>query len=207
MRRREFISLLGGAAAAWPLAARAQQPAGMRRLAVLISGITEADAEAQARVAALRLGLLEHGWIEGRNLEIDYRWGGANPNQTRGYATELVALNPDVIFAAPSSALAEVQRVNPQYPGRIRAGFRSGRRRICRQPCTSGGQYHWLCALRICCRRQVAGAAQADCSFRDRCRCHPRSCNAECDRLFALDRGRRSSPRRGCICPQCARHK
>ena len=115
MRRRDFIAFVSGVAT-WPLAARAQQSDHMRQLAVLISGITEADAEAQARVAALRLGLLEHGWIEGRNLEIDYRWGGANPNQTRGYATELVALNPDVIFAAPSSALAEVQRVTRSIP-------------------------------------------------------------------------------------------
>jgi putative ABC transport system substrate-binding protein len=60
--------------------------------------------------------LLEHGWVEGRNLEVDYRWGGANPSQTRSYAAELAALNPDVIFAAPSSALAEVQRVTRTIP-------------------------------------------------------------------------------------------
>ena len=100
MRRREFISLIGGATA-WPVAARAQQTDHMRRLGVLISGVTEADAEGQARVAALRLGLLEHGWVEGRNLEIDYRWGGGDPSRMRAYAAELTALNPDVIFAAP----------------------------------------------------------------------------------------------------------
>jgi putative tryptophan/tyrosine transport system substrate-binding protein len=116
MRRRDLIKVVACSAIPWPLVARAQQPDRMRRLAVLISGIMEADAEAQARVAALRLGLLEHGWIEGRNLEIDYRWGGANPSQTRDYATELAALNPDVIFAAPSSALAEVQRVTRSIP-------------------------------------------------------------------------------------------
>jgi putative tryptophan/tyrosine transport system substrate-binding protein len=115
MRRRSFIKVVVGFAAGWPLGADVQQPDRVRRLAVLISGVTEADAEGQARVAALRLGLLEHGWIEGRNLEIDYRWG-ENPSQTRGYATELATLNPDVIFAAPSSALAEVQRVTRSIP-------------------------------------------------------------------------------------------
>jgi putative ABC transport system substrate-binding protein len=93
-----------------PLAVRAQQPDRMRRLGVLISGVTEADVEGQARVTALRLGLLEHGWVEGRNLEIDYRWGGADLSRLRVYAAELTALNPDVIFAAPTGALAEVQR-------------------------------------------------------------------------------------------------
>jgi putative ABC transport system substrate-binding protein len=72
MRRRDFIKVIAGSATAWPLAARAQQPDRMRRLGILISGVTEADVEGQARVAILRLSLLEHGWVEGRNLEIDY---------------------------------------------------------------------------------------------------------------------------------------
>jgi len=116
MRRREFITVLVGTAGSWPLIVRAQQPDRMRRLGVLISSIAETDAEGQARVTALPLGLLEHGWIEGRNLEIDYRWPGANPSQARSYAIELVTLNPDVIFAAPGSALAEVQRVARTIP-------------------------------------------------------------------------------------------
>jgi len=114
MRRREFITLIGGAAAAWPLVAGAQQTDHARRLGVLFS--TEADVEGQARVAALKLGLLEHGWVEGRNLEIDYRWGGGDPGRLRTYATELMALNPDVILAAPSAALAAVQRVTRTIP-------------------------------------------------------------------------------------------
>jgi putative ABC transport system substrate-binding protein len=116
MRRRDFLKAITCSATAWPLVAQAQQPNRMRRLGVLISGPTEEDAEAQARAAALRLGLLEHGWVEGRNLEIDFRWGGADPSRMRGYAAELVALNPDVIFAAPSSALAEVQRATRTIP-------------------------------------------------------------------------------------------
>jgi putative tryptophan/tyrosine transport system substrate-binding protein len=116
MRRREFIRLFSSTVVAWPLSARAQQTDHMRRLGVLISGVTEADAEGQARVAALRLGLLEHGWVEGRNLEIHYRWGGADPSRMRVYAAELAGLNPDVIFAAPTVALAAVQRVTRTIP-------------------------------------------------------------------------------------------
>jgi putative ABC transport system substrate-binding protein len=115
MRRREFITLLGGVAAASPFVARAQQTDHMRRLGVLMS-VTEADAQGQARVAALKLGLLEHGWIEGRNLEIDYRWGCGDSSRLRAYAAELTALNPDVIFASPSAALAAVQRATRTIP-------------------------------------------------------------------------------------------
>jgi putative tryptophan/tyrosine transport system substrate-binding protein len=82
----------------------------------MVSGPPEADAEGQARVAALKLGLLERGWVEGRNLKIDYRWPGADTGRMRVYAAELVGLNPDVIFAAPSGALAEVQRATRTIP-------------------------------------------------------------------------------------------
>jgi putative ABC transport system substrate-binding protein len=115
MRRRDFITLLGGASA-WPLAARAQQPGHMRRLGVLFSGPSETDAEGQARIAALRQGLQGLGWVEGRNLTIDFRWSGADAGRTRIYAAELVTLSPDVIFAAPSAALAEVQRLTRTIP-------------------------------------------------------------------------------------------
>ena len=85
MKRREFITLLGGAAAAWPLAARARRPAGMRRIAVL-TAFAENDAEAQADITAFRQSLEKVGWIEGRNLAIDYRWGDADPERIRNYA-------------------------------------------------------------------------------------------------------------------------
>jgi putative ABC transport system substrate-binding protein len=98
------------------MVARAQQPDRVRRLGVMLTGPTEADAEGQARVAALKLGLLERGWVEGRNLKIDYRWPGADTGRMRVYAAELVGLNPDVIFAAPSGALAEVQRATRTIP-------------------------------------------------------------------------------------------
>ena len=114
--RRRFISALGGATVAWPLAARAQQAVRMRKLGVLISGASKTDAEGQGRVAALRQGLQGLGWIEGRNLTIDYRWGVNDTGRMRIYAAELVKLNPDVIFAAPSAALSEVQRLTRTIP-------------------------------------------------------------------------------------------
>jgi putative ABC transport system substrate-binding protein len=98
LKRREFITLLGGAAA-WPLAANAQQPAGMRRVGVLMS-LAADDPAGQARLAAFLQGLQEFGWSVGRNLRIDIRWYTNNPDDIRKYATELVALAPDVILAS-----------------------------------------------------------------------------------------------------------
>ena len=114
MRRREFITLLGGAAA-WPLAARAQQVDKVRRLGILTSA-SETDSEGLSRIAALRQGLQELGWSENRNLKIDYRWAAGNLGRERTYAAELVTLKPDMIFAAPSSALAAVQRQTRTIP-------------------------------------------------------------------------------------------
>jgi len=98
MRRREFITLIGGAAAAWPLAARAQQAERVRRIGVLMS-LGANDAEGQARLAAFLQGLQQLGWIDGRNVRIDTRWGAGDADRTRRYAAELVALAPDVILA------------------------------------------------------------------------------------------------------------
>ena len=91
MRRREFITLLGGAAAAWPLAARAQQPNPLRRIGVLM-GIDQNDAEGQARVMALRQGLEQLDLKDGQNLHIEYRWGEGDASKIRSYAAEFVAL-------------------------------------------------------------------------------------------------------------------
>jgi putative tryptophan/tyrosine transport system substrate-binding protein len=97
LKRREFITLLGGAAAACPLAARAQQPERVRRIGALMP-FTADDAEGKAIVAALRRGLHELGWTDGRNIRVEYRWGGRNVERTRAYAAELVGLSPDLIF-------------------------------------------------------------------------------------------------------------
>jgi len=98
MRRREFITLLGGAAAAWPLAARAQQPERMRRIGVLMHSRPD-DPEAQARLLAFLQGLSEAGWAVGRNLRIDYRWSVGTFAHLSRDAAELVALNPETILA------------------------------------------------------------------------------------------------------------
>jgi putative tryptophan/tyrosine transport system substrate-binding protein len=113
--RREFITLLGGAAIAWPLAARAQQPERMRRIGVL-SVLTEADTEGQARVHALRAGLEKLGWTVGRNLQIDTRWGGGDADRMRRAAAELLALAPDVIVALGGAAVGPLQQASRTVP-------------------------------------------------------------------------------------------
>src|ERR1039458_3152210 len=94
--RREFITLLGGAAVAGPLAARAQQADRMRRVGVLMS-LAADDPQGQARLTAFLQGLQELGWTDGRNVRIDYRWAGADADRFRTSAVELVGLAPDVI--------------------------------------------------------------------------------------------------------------
>ena len=114
MSRREFITLLGGAAA-WPLAARAQQSGPTRRIGVLMN-LTADDPMTPVRVTAFAQGLQELGWIAGRNVRIDYRWGAGDPDLFRKYATELVALGPDVIVGSTTSIVRELQRATPALP-------------------------------------------------------------------------------------------
>jgi putative tryptophan/tyrosine transport system substrate-binding protein len=94
MRRRDFITLLGTAAAAWPLAARAQQPNRPRRIGDLLSFAAD-DPEGLAGIGAFVQSLEQLGWTDGRNVRIDYRMTGADANRARAYAAELVALDPD----------------------------------------------------------------------------------------------------------------
>ncbi len=115
MKRRDFITMLGGAAAVWPLTAHAQQGERMRRLGVLIN-LTADDPEGHARITAFAQGLQEEGWTTGRNVRIDYRWGGAGADAMAKYAAELVALAPDVILAATSSSVAALQRITRTIP-------------------------------------------------------------------------------------------
>ena len=116
MRRREFITLLGGAtAAAWPLAAHAQQPERMRRIGVL-SPLAADDPEERARDAAFAQGLQQLGWIVGQNVRIEYRWGRGNADAMRKYAAELVALAPDVILAGGSSAVGPLLHATRTVP-------------------------------------------------------------------------------------------
>jgi putative tryptophan/tyrosine transport system substrate-binding protein len=115
MRRRQFITtLLGGAAAAWPLAARAQQPDRKRRIGVLMT--TADDLVGQARLAAFVQGLQQSGWTDGRNVQIDTRWAAANADDTRKYAAELIGLAPDVILAPGSATVAPLLQATRAVP-------------------------------------------------------------------------------------------
>jgi putative tryptophan/tyrosine transport system substrate-binding protein len=115
MKRREFISLLGGAAAAWPLAVRAQQPERARRVGILLNAAAE-DSEGQSYVAAFQEGMQELGWSVGRNLRIDLRWGGNDADRWRRYADELVGHSPDVIVAAGGAIVSLLQRASRTVP-------------------------------------------------------------------------------------------
>jgi ABC-type uncharacterized transport system substrate-binding protein len=108
VRRRDFISLLGGAAAAWPLVARAQQGERVQRIGVLMA-LAADDPEGQARLSAFVQGLQELGWSVGRNVRIDYRWAVGDTNRYRSYAAELLALAPDVVLAVGSTAMGPLQ--------------------------------------------------------------------------------------------------
>src|SRR5215471_5244083 len=114
MRRRAFITLLGGAAAAWPLAARAQQ-ARMRRVGVLLPYAAD-DREGQARLVAFQQALAELGWSDSGNVRIETRWGAGDPDRYRQYAAELVALAPDVVLAVTTAVAAALQRETRSVP-------------------------------------------------------------------------------------------
>jgi putative ABC transport system substrate-binding protein len=118
MKRREFIALIGGAAATWPLAARAQQQPGerMRRIGVLTGGPRPDDQDAQANIAAFVEGLRQLGWTDGRNLRIDYRWGLGQADTIRKHAVELAGLAPDVILSSGTASLAPLLQATPAVP-------------------------------------------------------------------------------------------
>jgi len=115
LKRRGFITLLGGAAVSWPLAARAQQGDRMRRIGVLMARNAD-DPEQQARLTAFLQGLQESGWSDGRNVRIDIRWSAGDSERRRKYAAELVALAPDVMVADTSTVVAAVQQTTQTVP-------------------------------------------------------------------------------------------
>ena len=119
MMRRDFVALLGGAAVAssvsWPFAARGQQADRMRRVGVLGSRATD-DPEGQARLAVFLQRLQEGGWTDGRNMQVDYRWGAADADRYRTSAAELVALAPDVILASGSASVAALLQTTRTVP-------------------------------------------------------------------------------------------
>ena len=129
MKRREFITLVGGAAA-WPLAARAQQER-MRRISVLANSAAD-DPLGQARHGAFLQRLQQAGWTIGRNVHVETRWAGGEADRLRTYAAELVALAPDVIFVTGNTGAAPMLQVTRSVHDRVRDRSRSGRCRLCR---------------------------------------------------------------------------
>jgi putative tryptophan/tyrosine transport system substrate-binding protein len=128
--RRKFLATLGGAAVAWPLAARAQQTDQVRRIGFLPGGASERDAEWQALVAAFKEGLQKLGWIDGHNVRIELRWAGADADRRQAYAAELMNFKPDVIVAGGTSALESLSQATRTIPivfvqvsDPVRAGF------------------------------------------------------------------------------------
>jgi putative tryptophan/tyrosine transport system substrate-binding protein len=114
MRRREFITLVGGAVAVASLPARAQQPERLRRIAMLVGSAN--NAEGQSRVIAFRQALEAHGWVEGRNVQIDLRWDAANIDLAQSFAKEIVGLAPDVILAETTPVVAAVLSISRKIP-------------------------------------------------------------------------------------------
>jgi putative ABC transport system substrate-binding protein len=115
MQRREFITLLGGAVAAWPLAARAQQGERVRRIGVLM-GFATTDPDAQALQWAFSQRLRELGWTDGTTARFDYRWASGDRERFKAYASELVALKPDVILANTTPAVAALRQETTTIP-------------------------------------------------------------------------------------------
>ena len=165
MRRREFITLLGGAAAAWPVAARGQQPDRVRRIGLLMPSTAD-DPLFQPWIGAFLQELGKLGWAIGRNVRIDTRWSATDPDLSRRYATELVALAPDVLLAHGTSTIGPLLQttrvvpiVFPVLPDPVAAGFVDSLSRP--------GATYWFHVLRVQPERQMAGAAEANRAERD----------------------------------------
>jgi ABC-type uncharacterized transport system substrate-binding protein len=157
MKRRAFITLLGGAAA-WPLAARAQQGERMQRVSLLL-GIAENHPEAQSRVKAFQKGLRDLGWVEGRNIRIDYRFAASDPTRIREYAAELVRLMPDVIVGNTTPVLTALRRATSTIPI-VFAVVKPGRTRLHFELGASGRQCYWFQLYRVRNGREMVDDAQ-----------------------------------------------
>jgi ABC-type uncharacterized transport system substrate-binding protein len=139
MRRREFITLLGGVALAWPLAARAEQADRMRRVGVLM-GYAETDPQAKALLAEFTQAVSEFGWIEGRNLRIEVRWAPANADLMRTFAKELVSLQPDVILTNSTPVTAALKRETSTIPPLYLRSLPTRLARVSSRACRARGE-------------------------------------------------------------------
>ena len=137
MRRREFVTLLGGAAASWPLKARAQEAQRIRRIGVLMA-LSESDRGAKALLDEFKRGLAESGWTDGGNILMDVRWTGGDVDLMHKFAKELVTLNPDVILANSTPVTLALQRTSIRrlLPS-VHPMFRSASRNAANQDCAS----------------------------------------------------------------------
>jgi putative tryptophan/tyrosine transport system substrate-binding protein len=157
IRRREFVTLLGGAATAWPLAARAQQREQMRRIGVLTPS-NPADADYQARHGAFLQELQRLGWTIGHNVQVDYRYGAGDGARIRAMAEELVALAPDVIVASGTSTVGPLMQVTRTVPIVFPVAADPVGGWLCGELGAAGRQCHRFHDFRIQCRREMVGA-------------------------------------------------
>ena len=141
--RRKFLATLGGTAA-WPLAVHAQQPERMRRIGVLMS-LAHDDRQGRRYIAAFLNRLQELGWKDGPGLAIDVRWGAADLDHIRSYATELATVKPNVILAQSALALTPIQRVTDTIPIVFVQVFDPVGSGLCRQPGAAGRQHDRVC--------------------------------------------------------------
>src|SRR4249919_1628281 len=116
MQRREFITLVGGSVAAWPVGTRAQQGERVRRIGMLTGGPTVDNPDMHARVASFLQALQELGWRDGHNVRVEYRWGAGNADNIRKYAAELVALAPDIILATGTAGMRPLLQATRTVP-------------------------------------------------------------------------------------------
>jgi ABC-type uncharacterized transport system substrate-binding protein len=159
--RREFITLLGGAAVAWPLAARAQHGDRVRRVGVLLNNV-QADPEIQGQVTAFRQSLEQLGWVEGRNVQIELRFSGGDFQRLPQLAQELVALNPDVIFAGTTPVVRALQAKTRTIPIVFVYVSDPVGARVVASPRAAGRKHHRFAAVRGKYHRKMVGNAQRD---------------------------------------------
>jgi putative ABC transport system substrate-binding protein len=168
MRRREFLGVLGSAAAAWPAVARAQQASPVRRIGILMGG-AEGDSQSEAGLAALTTALRQLGWTDGQNIRIDIRWASGNVERMKAFAKELVGLPSDLLVAHTTQPVAALQRETKTIPivflivsDPVGSGFVA-------RPSEPGWQHHGIHQHRVILGRQVDRSAQGD-----RTKHHPR---------------------------------